>query len=636
MSHIFGIFSRSTDNTHKDVLTKVRNNLSLDDIDNIKLWNSENLILGQKNNKNFIGDTPVKYPLNTINENLSFIALGRVDNKQELCYRLNIHKSECVELPDVEIMHHAYITWGTECCARILGDWIFIGWDTHNKQLTVARSHYGCIALYYHIDEDILAFSTSRQLLLDLCLVPVEIDELWLGQYITSWHAHFGETTPHNPIKCLPPAHYLIATPRSYSTRLYWNPENNKELSLRNRNEYVEAFRTIFDESVRCRLCSDSPIAVSMSGGLDSSSVAVTAAMLLAADGKRLKAFTAIPKYESQLYLPPENFADELPFAQAVADLSGNIDLSPVVSDDINPITAIRHLLKIGRIPAHGATNIYWMMTLRRVALDAGCRVLLTGAAGNGAFSWSGELSSQSLPFLVRYLGWKSLMQYLSNRIKKQIKFALPDAYLISKQMSRMENAEWYRRTAIKPDFAKRINLLKLRLESPGEFLPSKHREEQSRIIRTGRAVVGGYSAEIAATCGLDVRDPTCDARIIDFVYSVPDRIFMDSETGIDRWLVRAAMKGRLPDEVRLNRRRGRQGADIIPRLRSSMAEVEDALQELADGPASEYVDVDYMRQIWQRALHHDTSEARIATSQILLRGIMAGLFVNNFYQQRR
>jgi asparagine synthase (glutamine-hydrolysing) len=90
-------------------------------------------------------------------------------------------------------------------------------------------------------------------------------------------------------------------------------------------------------------------------------------------------------------------------------------------------------------------------------------------------------------------------------------------------------------------------------------------------------------------------------------------------------------MQDRLPDEVRLNRRRGRQAGDLVPRLRACASEVEVALDELGRGPAAIYVDVPYMREVWQMIQTQDTPEAFHKTVTVLTRGIMAGLFVNQF-----
>jgi len=113
----------------------------------------------------------------------------------------------------------------------------------------------------------------------------------------------------------------------------------------------------------------------------------------------------------------------------------------------------------------------------------------------------------------------------------------------------------------------------------------------------------------------------------------VPDHIFIDPKTRVNRWLIREAMKGRLPEEVRLNRKRGRQSGDLVPRLRASAGEVESSLNELEHGPAAIYVDVDYMRKVWRMIQTEDTVEAFLKSITILTRGIMAGLFVNKFYE---
>ena len=626
MIAILGIFSRNVDNQTYSMREKIRAGISVKDAEGWHIWQDGPVILGHG------AQTPNSIHVVT-SQHLVIVAAGRIDNRSDLFDRLGIDAEEGHTLSDSDLMQRAYCQWGEHCSRYLLGDWVLAAWHQSDRRLVMSRSHYGSIALYYHVDQDLLVFASNRQTLLDLGLVSFELDDLWLAQYITSWLAHYGEATPHKPVKCLPPAHYIIASQNSHTIHQYWNPEQNSELVLSRREEYVEAFRSIFDEAVRCRLRSDGPIAVSLSGGLDSGSVASTAAAILAEKGQRLKAFTSVPTCDTERYLSKEYFGDEFPFAKAVADFSGNIDLYPIESADKSPLAGIRHLLTVGRIPVHGATSVYWMMEVRQAVIAAGCKVLLTGAAGNGAFSWTGNLSSQSLGFVSRHYGWQKSVEILLTGSKTAIKSVIPKELLIARQIRQMEHRKWFRLSAINPDFAQRIHLLDQRLSASEGQSSQGARVMQSQILRPGRSVVGGHSAEIAAAQGVDVRDPTCDARILDFVYSVPDHIFMDPETGIDRWLVREAMKGRLPDAVRLNRKRGRQAADIIPRLRAASAEVEQVLDELAAGAAAEYVDVDYMRHIWCTAKSCDTDEARIATIQILLRGIMAGLFVNGFYE---
>ena len=151
-------------------------------------------------------------------------------------------------------------------------------------------------------------------------------------------------------------------------------------------------------------------------------------------------------------------------------------------------------------------------------------------------------------------------------------------------------------------------------------------------FLKPGRSIVGSFYAELSLAHGVEMRDPTADARVLAFTFSVPDHIFIDPTSVTDRWLIRETMKGRLPDEVRLNTRRGRQAADLVPRLRASALEVEHTLDEIANGPASEYLNIAHMRDTWLYIQQNNTPDAYNKAVSILTRGIMAGLFVNRFH----
>ena len=112
------------------------------------------------------------------------------------------------------------------------------------------------------------------------------------------------------------------------------------------------------------------------------------------------------------------------------------------------------------------------------------------------------------------------------------------------------------------------------------------------------------------------------------YTLAVPDAVF-DAEDGMDRWLMRQAMAGWLPEAVRLNARRGRQSADLAGRLLASAAEVEAALATVASSPASDYLEVAKMRRAWADVQRDVTALSTHRAGTILLRGLMAGLFLN-------
>jgi asparagine synthase (glutamine-hydrolysing) len=547
----------------------------------------------------------------------AFTAAGRVDNREALVVDLSLG-DRAGALGDGDLVLAAYRRWGEQAPARLFGDWSLAAWHPTRRRLFLARDHLGYTSLHYYVDARTFAFASSHRALLALGLAPIELDELYLAQYLISWPAYHGQRAAYSRLRRLPPAHALTLTPERCEVRSYWRMEDQTELRLSRRSEYVGAFREVFDEAVRTRLRSSGPIGVMLSGGLDSGSVAVTAARMLGDQGARLRAFTSVPVAEATAHVE-RRLADELSLARATA-ATGNIDLQALSSQRVNPIEGIRRALELFGAPIHAAANMFWLLDLHAVAQETGCHVLLSGSMGNAGVSWYGSPLSQPLAYQLRRLG-------VERWARDSIKRWLPRQLRVRAARWRLD-PEWYRASAIHPAFARRLDLAQRRLEDPETF-PRHGLEQRLSILKPGRSLLGAVHAAIGAKFDLDVRDPTADVRVIAFVLSVPDRVFTDPKRGLDRWLIREAMRDRLPDRVRLNRLRGQQASDLVPRLRASAGEVEATLDELATGPAAAYLDVAHMQEVWQTIQREDTPDAYRKAVSVLTRGIMGGLHAN-------
>ena len=139
---------------------------------------------------------------------------------------------------------------------------------------------------------------------------------------------------------------------------------------------------------------------------------------------------------------------------------------------------------------------------------------------------------------------------------------------------------------------------------------------------------MGDLWAQFGAAAGLEVRDPTQDKRVMAYTIAIPDTLF-DAPGNLDRWIMRAAMDGLLPDTVRLNRLRGRQSADLARRLQDCSQEVEAALQQVDRPPANAYLDIAKMRQAWAAGQKQTTALTTHRLGTILLRGLLAGIFLS-------
>ncbi len=547
----------------------------------------------------------------------AFTAAGRLDNRAALVAELGLSPPG-PGVGDGGVMMAAYRRWGEDTPGRLLGDWSFAAWHPAQRQLFVARDQMGRTALYYHCDRETVAFCCSQRALLALGLTPIVLDELYLAQYLISWPGYHGHRTATSAARRLAPAHTLTVTPQSVRTSCYWRLEDQAVVSLPARSDYVTVLRQTFDDAVRSRLRATGPVGIMLSGGLDSSAVAATAAEQLRDCGERLTAFTAVPigpaRDDSRV------FGDELPLVRTIAHAAGNIDVVPVGASGVSPMDGIRWALEVYGAPIHAAANMFWVLELQRQARAAGVRVLLDGARGNGGISWGGDPLSAPLVGQLRTLG---VRRWTARRVRR----ALPESAW--RQLSRRRvNPDWYRASAINPEFAQRLALGQRRLEDP-DTRPRTPRDQRLAVLKPGRTIVGSTSAELGGWFGIDSRDPTADARVLAFTMSVPDGIFRSPEDGSSKWLIREAMRGRVPEQVRLNRRKGLQAADLVNRLRACAEDVSTALEELRAGPAAAFVDVDHMGNAWRAIQREDSIETHRLAVSVLTRGIMGGLFAN-------
>ncbi len=565
----------------------------------------------------------------------AFSCAARLDNRAEIGRDLGLSAKQASATADSDLIRAAYAKWDERCIERLYGDWSFVCWHPGERRLFLARDHFGITSLFYYLDSKVFAFASSRESLLALKLSPLELDKLYLAQVITSWPAYHGERSVYPAIRRLPPAHRLSVSPGNSDVRQYWHLERVPETRLSGRQEYVEAFRELFDDAVRARLRSadgsdaaECSVASTLSGGLDSGSVTATAAGFLARENRRVSAFTSAPLLETANYMPSGRFGDELSLARATAGAFDNVDIHQIRAEATTPVGAIRSVLKLRNEPVHSAGNLFWILDLWRAVQANGDKVLLLGQFGNAGASWAGCIQSQPLSCQLRQLGCLKLA-------KDVLKRNLPAHVLSGLRKLRRQPQSDCLASAINPALAADLDLFERRSRDP-DCRPPRTALDHRMFLMPGRSSVGALHAELGAAFGLEVRDPTADVRLLEFTFSVPDHVFIDRETGMDRWLIREAMKGRLPDSVRLNRDTGCQAGDLVPRLRASAAEVEAVLIELARGPAAEYVDVAHMRRVWREIQTRDTPESFRKAVSILTRGMMAGLFVNDFYAKNQ
>lgn len=519
---------------------------------------------------------------------LALIYDGRLDNRDELAAMLGIPLKGGT-VPDGSLLLAALEHWGDNALPRLLGDFAFALWDKQNHKLLLARDQMGGRSLYYHRGAGFVAFATTFPALLALPGVPKKVDERVIADLLIS-NNHHPEQTFYQDVLRVPTASTAVFDAQDVRINRYWTPEPKSQIRFASNGDYEEAMREQLDNAVACRLRTQGQVASMMTGGLDSSAVAATAARKLAPN--RLVTLTSVPPEELNLPHTRGWYNDERPFVNAIAAMHPNMDMRLVSSMEPHWIekdpTAF---FEAGGMPMRSDSNIGWLMPSMEKIATEGIPVLLNGEGGNGAWSWNG------LPVLYKLFRegcWLQLARelHLTGRQRPYGRnwWNLLRAEVLSRLIppawgGRRNSEEWYGYSAINPEFARDIQLLERCHQEGNNLLRSNPADGlEQRLYMLGRfGRYGEIGAVHRALTGVEARTPLLDIRLLEYCLSIPQEQFL--QHGIHRNLTKLALADRLPQCVLQNNLLGKQNPEIMRRLGMLRAGMADEIEMLRQVP---------------------------------------------------
>ena len=567
---------------------------------------------------------------------------GRLDNRNDLLRELGPFETEWSRVPDSAVASKAYLRWGADCVNRIIGDYVMAAWQPREQRVVFVRAPLSDRTMYYNLHGETLAFATSPLGLFALPFVSKELDRERLADYVVRAPVE-PDRTFYKDIKTVEGGSVTTVDVNGVRTQLLWHPNSLPEIRFKSDDEYMEAFRERFDLSVKTRLRSAFPLAAMMSGGIDSSSVACTAAGELAGSGQRLHVFTQVPREPSDR-LENDYYTDETPFVQAIARMYPNMDLHLVPTKTGSVLAGHGAFIAASGAPFRNMGNRPWIEGILHQAHSVGARVVLTGAQGNTAFSWSGK---GVLPGMVRrgqfvrawrharaLEGKKTLRRFLGHGILPLLPGAVWLAVmrrLYPDDVQLAANPTWSAFSPLRRDFEQAQRVRERARDKRVELVPRQGHNslaERIALLKFGESLGPEICCGLEARSGVEMRDPTADRRLVEFCLSIPEEQFQLN--GVPRSLPRRAMADRWPPEVAANTCRGLQNSDWHDVMMRSLPELKDAFDRISTSPlATEILDLGRMRRIL------DTIEGRKSDSihtfvdvlQILYLGLGLGQF---------
>jgi asparagine synthase (glutamine-hydrolysing) len=451
--------------------------------------------------------------------------------------------------PDIELVLHAYLAWGTRSVERLLGDFAFAIWDGRHRTLFAARDHLGAKPFFYAHVGGLLVVSNTLGCIRQHPDVPSEVNDAAIGDFLLIGTSDYPAVTAFRHIQRLPAAHTLRCSDGDVRVERYWQVSEYEEPLRLPHAEIVERFRELLRKAVSDRLRGRAA-AVQLSGGVDSTSVAATVFDLQQrhAIDVSMTAWT----FDWRPLVPGDREGD---FARLTTTALG----FPHVHRSYEGYTLFHDGAGRCVLPRQEPQDL----TLAAADLDfAGaiaksCRVLLTGQGGDAVFRGQMPRMRELLPH-----GWFTVAR---EAVSYALRRRTPPPLGIRTAMKRLAGItqcrvppfpEW-----IEPAFADRQCLEDRWHDVWG---PSQHAARN--VVRTSAteqlrcswaSILERYDAEYVGT-PLDFRHPLFDLRLVDFLLQVPAIPWFWHKD-----LPRRACLGSVPAEIR-NRRKAPLAGDPV------------------------------------------------------------------------
>lgn len=424
---------------------------------------------------------------------------------------------------DTEILLLAYMYWGPACVDKLNGIFAFAIWDEESQSLFMARDRLGVKPLFYTQSGQGLLFASELKALLVHPAVHPYIDSEGLAELLVMGPSR----TPGQGIFCgikeLKPGHCLFFNRSGLRIQRYWELDSHPHED--DLAKTVATVRELFIDSVRRQLIADVPVGTLLSGGLDSSAITAVAAQEFRQTGRVLNTFS-VDYLGNEDHFRPNAFQPDADAAWVgtVADYlqtkHNNIKI-----DNLELARALENALYANDLP--GMADIDASLYLFCVQIKKQVTVALSGECADeifGGYPWffnQQTLSQDSFPW-IRMM--EERIQMLSPEIIALIK---PREYL----------ADRYREAVA---------------EMPGLVGEDKAAARIRRMfylnITRFMPTLLERKDRMSMACGLEVRVPFSDHRLLEYVWNVPWEI--KTCNNMPKGLFRQAVIGLLPEKV--------------------------------------------------------------------------------------
>ena len=491
---------------------------------------------------------------------LKIITNGELYNHIELRKELNSLGHHFKTKSDTEVMLAAWEQWGESSLDRMEGMWAFALVDIDKQQVTLCRDRFGEKPLYVWQTSEAYYFGSEPKYLATLAGIKPNINYEQISRFLVNGYKaiykrpqtffqNFGEIAPSN---------YLTFSDNGSSSRArYWDlkyaPAHMDEKTA------VDGVRAHLKNSMKVRLRSDVPVALCLSGGVDST---ILSGMAVQDFNENIGTFSIID--DDERYNEKENIDAQVSFL-------GCTNYKIHTSQD-NFWDRMSKLIAYHDKPI--STLSYYLHSFMSEQIsNLGCRVAISGNGADELFAgyydhysfWLAEMSSRSNHSKLIADWTNSYGKYVQNPILQN-----PDIFLHNPAerdhiyLNAEEFSSWLIEPFYEPFTESRYsdNILRNRMlnELKHETIPViLHEDDRNSMF---------YSVEN--------RSPYLDRNLAEFLFTVPSRHLI--KDGFAKYLLRSAGTGYVSETVLWDKRKKGFNAPIDSLINRKDPQTKDRL----------------------------------------------------------
>jgi len=316
------------------------------------------------------------------NQDVWVVLNGEVYNYRELREELLRSGHVFSSDSDTEVIIHGYEEWGIDVLlSRMMGMWGFALWDQKTGKLYLVRDRFGIKPLYYHFDEVQLLFASELKAIRKV--FSARINERRISEFL--WFRPYKpDETFFESVNQVMAAHYVeldVATKRIDVIRYWELTEVNSSYEKTDSVEAAKRFYELFEQSIKLHMRSDVPVGTCLSGGLDSSSIVCLSQKLLLTGVLPERGLQNIDKLKTFSSAPQERRISEVPYIEEVVRYSGVEPhfTTPTLEDFLKDFDS---LVSVHDEPFQDP-SVYMQYRVIKLAKANGIKVLLDGQGGD-------------------------------------------------------------------------------------------------------------------------------------------------------------------------------------------------------------------------------------------------------------